>query len=73
MPELEPLQVTGKPTNQPKLPQPAAKPDDRLELDLRLVYPDEATPTLGNLRKDPACLGSLAHLLASFGERLPER
>lgn len=52
---------------------PTAEPEDRLELALRSVYPDAATPTLGNLRRDPARLVSLEHLLGVLGEHLPER
>lgn len=52
---------------------PIADQEPRHELALRSVYPDEATPTLGDLRSDPARLAALEHVLAEFGEQLPER
>ena len=60
MPNLEPVHLT-------------AEPDAQLELALRSVYPDDATPTLGDFRKDPTRLASLEHLLSALGEHLPER
>lgn len=60
MPELEPGQLT-------------AEQKDRLELALRSVYPEADTPTLGYLRKNPAHLAFLEHLLAALGDQVPER
>ena len=53
--------------------QLTAESEERLELILRSVYPDEATPTLSDFRKDPARRTALEHLLAELGKQLPER
>lgn len=52
---------------------PAANSDGRLELVLMSGHPDEVLPALSDLHKDPARFAALEHLLAEFGEQLPER